>query len=416
MLFILNSQGVPSVARIVQIGGGAAPPPPNPPTLSSMSPTSVAAGSGAFTLTVNGTNFVAGSTVQWNGAARATTFVSATQLTASIGASDVAAAGSATVTVINPSGGGTSNGLTFTISGGGLQVWITQPTPGATVSGTAWATVWLDGTSGASNALNATLDGRAAGSTTSSSAGPISFTFDTTVVSDGTHTLTVAARDAVGHTGTNGISIQTNNGISAPPPPPPPPPPGWTFCANENQTCTFAGTKLVRYGANGTYVQQTATNSIGCNNATFGDPLPGVVKHCDYTDAPSTSTWTFCANEDQTCTFSGTKLVRYGANGTYVQQTATNSISCNNATFGDPLVGVVKHCDYTDAPPTSTWTFCANENQTCTFAGTKIVRYGANGTYVQQTATTSISCNNATFGDPLVGTFKHCDYTDTANP
>src|SRR5207302_2239788 len=42
------------------------------PTLSSMSPTSVAAGSGAFTLTVNGTNFVAGATVQWNGAARAT--------------------------------------------------------------------------------------------------------------------------------------------------------------------------------------------------------------------------------------------------------------------------------------------------------------------------------------------------------
>ena len=110
--------------------------------------------------------------------------------------------------------------------------------------------------------------------------------------------------------------------------------------------CTLPGTKLVRYGANGTYVQQTATNSIGCNNATFGDPIAGVVKHCDYTDA--STTWTFCANEAQTCTFSGTKLVRYGANGTYVQQTATSSISCNNATFGDPAVGVVKHCDYTD--------------------------------------------------------------------
>src|SRR5438552_3519687 len=175
MLFILNGQGVPSVATIVQVGGDAAPP-PNAPTLSSMSPSSAAAGSGAFTLAVNGTNFVAGSTVQWNGAARATTFVSGTQLTAAIGAADVAAAGSATVTVMNPSGGGTSNGLTFTISGGGgLQVWITQPTPGATVSGAAWATVWIDGTSGASNTVTATLDGRAAGSTTSSSAGPISF-------------------------------------------------------------------------------------------------------------------------------------------------------------------------------------------------------------------------------------------------
>jgi hypothetical protein len=31
---------------------------------------------------------------------------------------------------------------------------------------------------------------------------------------------------------------------------------------------------------------------------------------------------------------------------------------------------------------------------------------------VYQTATTSIPCNNATFGDPLFGTIKHCDYTD----
>ena len=194
--------------------------------------------------------------------------------------------------------------------------------------------------------------------------------------------------------------------------------PTWTFCANENQTCTFSGAKLVRYGANGTYVQQTATNSISCSNATFGDPVFGVVKHCDYTDAPAPSpTWTFCANENQTCTFSGTKLVRYGANGTYVQQTATNSISCNNATFGDPVFGTVKHCDYTDAPATtSTWTFCANENQTCKFSGTKLVRYGANGTYVQQTATNSISCNNATFGDPVFGVVKHCDDTDISTP
>ena len=194
--------------------------------------------------------------------------------------------------------------------------------------------------------------------------------------------------------------------------------PTWTFCANENQTCTFSGTKLVRYGANGTYVQQTATNSINCNNATFGDPVFGVVKHCDYADGPATPpTWTFCANENQTCTFSGTKLVRYGANGSYAQQTATNSIGCSNATFGDPVFGTVKHCDYTDAPATSsTWGFCANENLTCTFSGTKLVRYGANGTYVQQTATNSISCNNATFGDPVFGVVKHCDATDISNP
>jgi len=235
------------------------------------------------------------------------------------------------------------------------------------------------------------------------------FTGNVTVTADG-DTLSSAV------TGT-----ATSTAPSPPPSPSPSPsssPPTWTLCANENQTCTFSGTKLVRYGANGSYVQETATNSISCNNATFGDPAFGTVKHCDYTDASATApTWTFCANENQTCTFSGTKLVRYGANGSYVQQTATNSISCNNATFGDPAFGTVKHCDYTDASATApTWTFCANEDQTCIFAGTKLVRYGANGTYVQQTATNSISCNNATFGDPAFGTIKHCDYTDISSP
>jgi hypothetical protein len=121
----------------------------------------------------------------------------------------------ATLTLTATLADGTMATASTTVPGSqapGLQVWITQPTPGATVSGAAaWATVWIDGTSGASNTLTATLDGRAAGSATSSSAGPISFTFDTTVVADGTHTLTVTARDAVGDTGTNGISIVIRN-------------------------------------------------------------------------------------------------------------------------------------------------------------------------------------------------------------
>src|SRR5215467_5406670 len=43
-------------------------------------------------------------------------------------------------------------------------------------------------------------------------------------------------------------------------------------------------------------------------------------------------------------------------------------IACDNATFGDPIVGTVKHCDYMDVA--SSWTFCANENQFCSFTGT----------------------------------------------
>jgi hypothetical protein len=68
-------------------------------------------------LTVTGTDFVAGSTVQWNGSGRPTTFVSSTQLTAQISMADVASPGTANITVFNPApGGGTSNALVFTIN------------------------------------------------------------------------------------------------------------------------------------------------------------------------------------------------------------------------------------------------------------------------------------------------------------
>src|SRR5438876_735847 len=87
------------------------------PTTTSISPTCIAAGSADFILTVNGTKFVSTSTVNWNGAPLATSFVSSTQLTATVPASLVATAGTASVTVANPSpGGGTSNAQTFTIA------------------------------------------------------------------------------------------------------------------------------------------------------------------------------------------------------------------------------------------------------------------------------------------------------------
>ena len=67
-------------------------------------------------LNANGTNFVPGAAVQWNGVSRATTFFSSTQLKATINNFDVATAGTASVTVLNPpTGGGTSTPLNFTI-------------------------------------------------------------------------------------------------------------------------------------------------------------------------------------------------------------------------------------------------------------------------------------------------------------
>jgi len=89
--------------------------PSSTPVVVSLSPYLAAAGRSAFKLTVNGTGFVSGSTIQWNGSALATTFVSASQVTATVAASLVANPGSATVTVVNP-GGAASFPLLFTTS------------------------------------------------------------------------------------------------------------------------------------------------------------------------------------------------------------------------------------------------------------------------------------------------------------
>jgi uncharacterized repeat protein (TIGR01451 family) len=95
------------------------------PAITSLSPSTAAPGGAAFTLTVNGSNFVTGSQVLWNGGDRTLPGGSSTQLTASITAADIMSAGTAAVTVSSPApGGGTSNALSFSIavppdSGGG---------------------------------------------------------------------------------------------------------------------------------------------------------------------------------------------------------------------------------------------------------------------------------------------------------
>lgn len=86
------------------------------PVVTSVAPATATAGGPAFTLTVNGSGFMTGSTVHWNGGARSSQLVSATQLTASIQSADIAATGTAQVTVVNPKpGGGTSSAIAFAI-------------------------------------------------------------------------------------------------------------------------------------------------------------------------------------------------------------------------------------------------------------------------------------------------------------
>jgi len=104
-------------------------------TLTSLGPNGATVGGPTFTLTVSGTNFVSGATVQWNGSPLSTSFVSGTQLTAAVPASLIANVGTASVTVVNP-GSIASNALTFSINpvtGGGPAV--TSLSPASAIAG-----------------------------------------------------------------------------------------------------------------------------------------------------------------------------------------------------------------------------------------------------------------------------------------
>lgn len=177
------------------------------PSVTSLIPSSAPAGGGNFTLTLDGTGFVMASVVRWNGSDRITTFFSSTQLTATIPLTDVAAEGTAQVTVFNPAPvGGTSSALPFSITAP-LTFLITTSALPDTTGGTVY-----DFTLATTGGTAPITWGLAAGSTL-----PTSLTLDSatgrisgTVNPVGTDTpfpFTVEATDNGGQTATQNLAI-----------------------------------------------------------------------------------------------------------------------------------------------------------------------------------------------------------------
>lgn len=124
---VSDANAVASTSAPATVAITVTAPVPVVPTLSSVKPAVVIAGSSATTLTILGTGFTSGSTVFWNGASRTTTYVGSTQLTAAVSASDIGSSGVANITV-STSGttGGLSAPLTLAIdSGSGTTVTTT---------------------------------------------------------------------------------------------------------------------------------------------------------------------------------------------------------------------------------------------------------------------------------------------------
>jgi hypothetical protein len=119
------------------------------PVLSSISPSTVTVGSGAFSLAATGSSFVQGSVVQVDGSARTTHFVNSTQITADLLAGDDSATGTHTITVFNPTpGGGTSGGTTLTVASQPNPVPVLSTlSPCGKVAGAAAFTLTINGAS-----------------------------------------------------------------------------------------------------------------------------------------------------------------------------------------------------------------------------------------------------------------------------
>jgi hypothetical protein len=214
------------------------------PTLSNITPNSVVAGGLGFTIQAFGTNFASTATLNFNGSPRTTTVFGKNQLSASILDSDIAAVGTAQITVSNPTpGGGPSASAVLTVVQPNPVPTITSISPtsaptgfGAhvTINGTnfvALPAVFFNGAFVGSNFVSSTqltadfnignlspgtypltvVDPFPGGSATTSFTvtGPPDFS----VTASGTTTQTVAAGQSASFT--NAISVAAQSGFSA---------------------------------------------------------------------------------------------------------------------------------------------------------------------------------------------------------
>ncbi|NJM14697.1 MAG: carbohydrate-binding protein [Bacteroidales bacterium] len=115
-----------------------------------------------------------------------------------------------------------------------------------------------------------------------------------------------------------------------------------TAAANAN---TYSSTGLA--ASTQYYYRVRSYNTAG--NSAYSDEANAT------TQSGSACNWTFAANEGGTVNISGTKDVRYGANGNYITKTVTTTIGCNNTAFGsDPVPGVAKTCEVCETGSTPT--------------------------------------------------------------
>ena len=165
------------------------------------------------TITINGTNFLAGATVQVNGSARTVTYVSSTQLTFQLTTADQATAGSLYVVVANPSPGVGTVYAVLTVTAAATTPVIASVSPTQFYRGSSGNSLQISGTGLTSNSV-AYWNGTALAGSYSSYGSALFVTVpDSLVTASGTASITVSTPSATPSL-SNAVSISVVDPIA----------------------------------------------------------------------------------------------------------------------------------------------------------------------------------------------------------
>src|SRR5262249_23763581 len=93
-----------------------------------------------------------------------------------------------------------------------LQLFITQPTSGTVVSGSAiWTTMWVNGAASGAKTFTLSVGAQTLATGTDTSSGPVTIPWDSTPVANGTQTLQATVRDSRGAVGSTAVSVNVQN-------------------------------------------------------------------------------------------------------------------------------------------------------------------------------------------------------------
>ncbi|MBT2299296.1 hypothetical protein J7E70_02360 [Variovorax paradoxus] len=138
--------------------------------------------------------------------------------------------------------------------------------------------------------------------------------------------------------------------------------PEWIKVAKEGAAYTLVPKRIVKYGAEGKFVQKTLQGTFRCDNATFGDPAAGAAKAC-FAKSPgyvppegeAPAKGAKLAEQDGPFQVGAPTIVSYGRattiGGQYtrdsarVEKVVSGEGVCSTPFFGkDPAAGFAKNC------------------------------------------------------------------------